>query len=227
MARQLNLFGGTKRRRGAKRGRKPRADRVGFVPHVARPFHESAHPVHVTMKRVALAPSLQAQTVHAAIVRELALVKAFGVRVVHYSVRSDHLHLMVESDDRAALSRQMQRLFSRIARAVNRVAGRRGSLFRDRHHRHELRTPTETRRALVYILFNTRKHSPSYRLMDGYGSTRWFRGWAPDRAPDDRDLADIGRDAPVSQPMTWLAAVGWRRAGGLIRFDELPHRWPE
>ena len=60
--------------------------------------------------------------------------------------------------------------------------------------------------------------------MDAYGSTRWFRGWAPDRAPDERDLADIVPAAPVSNPTSWLAAVGWRRAGGLIRFDELPNR---
>ena len=114
---------------------------------------------------------------------------------------------------------------ARIAQVVNGVARRRGRLFRDRHHRHELRTPTETRRALVYILFNTRKHAASYRWMDLHSSMRWFHGWAPERAPEAAQLLPPTPAAPVSEPRTWLASVGWRRAaGGLIRFDELPNR---
>ena len=41
---------------------------------------------------------------------------------------------------------------------VNQMTVRRGALFRDRHHRHALKTPREVRNALVYVLFNARKH---------------------------------------------------------------------
>lgn len=180
--------------------------------------------MHVTMRRVALGPSFRAELVHDVLVRELVALKARGVRVIHYSIQTDHLHLIVESHDRTTLSRQMQFLFSRIARAVNAVAHRSGSLFRDRHHRHDLRTPTEMRRALVYVLFNTRKHSTSYRWMDRHSSMRWFHGWSAERAPADAELLEVGPAAPVSEPSTWLAARGWQRAGGRIRFDELPNR---
>lgn len=222
MGRQLELFGAAPAHRASGRGRRPRPERVGFVPHVTRPTHESNHPVHVTIRRVANAPNLRAQSVYAAIEHELMALKARRVRVIHFSVQSDHLHLMVESHDRKTLSRQMQHLFSRIARAVNRVALRRGSLFRDRHHRHDLRTPTETRRALVYILFNTRKHAPSYRWMDPHSSMCWFHGWAAERAPGAGLLRTIGSAAPVSEPRTWLARVGWQRGGGPVRYDESP-----
>jgi putative transposase len=225
MGRQLELFAAAKRRRrGAKRGRKPRADRVGFVPHVVRPEHDGRHPVHVTMHRVANAPSLRAQLVYAAIVRLLTELKSRGIRVVLHSVQPEHLHLMVESHDKKTLSRQMQHLFSKIARAVNRVARRRGSLFRDRHYRRDLRTPRETRRAIVYVLFNSRKHASSFRSMDVHSSMPWFGSWDPECAPDPKQLVPLGPTAPVSEPRTWLAACGWRRAGGRIRFDEHPAR---
>lgn len=226
--RQLELFAASKapvrKRPGGKRAPTVRAERVGFVPHVTRAAHAERHPVHITMRRVALAPNLRAEVVYRVIERELVAVKAFGVRVLHYSVQPDHLHLVVESHDAKALSRQMQRLFSRLARMVNRVANRRGSLFRDRHHRHELRTPTEVRRALVYVLFNTRKHQPSYYAFDRCSSMRWFQAWSPERAPAPGHLEPPGPAAPVSEPRTWLAAKGWQRAGGLVRFDELPRR---
>ena len=47
-----------------------------------------------------------------------------GVRIVHYSVQRDHLHLIVEATDARALSRAMQGLSVRIAKSLNRVLGR-------------------------------------------------------------------------------------------------------
>ena len=33
---------------------------------------------------------------------------AFGVRIIHYSIQGNHLHLIVEAEDPRALSRAMQ-----------------------------------------------------------------------------------------------------------------------
>ena len=50
--------------------------------------------------------------------------------MVHYAVLSNHLHLLVEATDRSALARGMQGLSIRMARALNRLAGRRGRVLR-------------------------------------------------------------------------------------------------
>jgi hypothetical protein len=216
-----------------KRGRKVRADRVGFLAHDARPAHDARHPVHVTMRRVPLAPSFRVERVRRAIEAELYAVKKRAVRVIHYSIQDNHLHLMVEGTDGADLGRQMKLLFSRIALAVNCVAGRAGKLFADRHHRHELATPTEVRHALVYILFNDRKHHRSGRTttgaatLDNASSAIWVTDWSPNSAPDARVLAQRRAEYPSGPPVTrgttWLATTGWRRArGGPLRFDERP-----
>jgi putative transposase len=220
---QLRFFDGA----GKKRGRRGRADRVGFVAHVARPAHDARHPVHVTMRRVPLGPSFRAESVRRAIERELDAVKKRGVVVVHYSIQDNHLHLMVEAAQREDLGRHMKLLFSRIAMTVNRVALRAGKLFADRHHRHELTTPTEVRRALVYILFNDRKHQRSRRMLDEASSAIWVTDWSPDAAPDPRSVAKQRaahpEGPPITPPKTWLARTGWRRAqGGLLRITERP-----
>ncbi len=226
-----------RRRRGGRApllGRKPRVDRLGFVPHVPRAEHDSRHPVHVSIKRTRLAPSLRTDRVFRAIVLQLAAAVSRGERIVHYSVQHDHIHLMVEAEDNKALARGMQLLFSRVAFAVNRIARRSGSLFRDRHHRHELKSPTEVRRALVYVLFNDRKHDlqggvtadREELLLDQYSSAAWFEAWHPKTRPPP-ELVTLrrkkdGGQQPTATPKTWLGRTGWLRAGGPIRFNELP-----
>ena len=44
-----------------------------------------------------------------------------GLRVIEFTVLGNHLHLLVEADDDLALSRGMQGLCIRIAKALNRV----------------------------------------------------------------------------------------------------------
>jgi REP element-mobilizing transposase RayT len=109
------------------------------APHRARPAHDSHHPVHVTMRGRRRLPSLRSQTVFLGIRRALAKTPREWFRVVHFSVQTDHIHLIVEADDRVALSRGMAGLSIRLARAINRVAGRSGNVFTDRYRARFLR----------------------------------------------------------------------------------------
>ena len=53
-----------------------------------------------------------------------------GFRLVHYySLQGNHAHLIVEAHDRDALGRGMKAIGARLARAVNRVAGRSGRVL--------------------------------------------------------------------------------------------------
>src|SRR5262249_22714935 len=75
----------------------------------------------------------------------------------HFSVQSDHIHLLVEADEPAALVRGMQGLAIRVAKSVNRALKRCGAVWADRFHARTLRTPREVRNALVYVLNNVKK----------------------------------------------------------------------
>ena len=131
-------------------------------------------------------------------------------RLVHYSVQRDHLHLIVEATGTEALGRGMMAIGARIARAVNRVVGRRGPVLADRYHSRALETPKEVRLALRYVLLNARKHAqrvgrPRHGV-DPASSGRWFDGW--------REPAQSAPDAPAVAPARgWLARKGWRRHG--------------
>jgi REP element-mobilizing transposase RayT len=53
-----------------------------------------------------------------------------GFRVVHFSLQSDHLHLLVEADDKTTLWRGIRALEIRLARRLNRLAERSGRVLR-------------------------------------------------------------------------------------------------
>src|SRR4051812_11534698 len=204
------------RRAGA--GRKPNGPRAG-VPHTPRPAHQSRHPVHVTLRAKRALPSFRSDGLFPHVRRALAAASKRMFRLIHFSVQSDHLHLIVEADDKPALSRGMQGLAVRAAKAVNRATGRRGSVWSDRYHARPLRTPRETRHGLVYVLLNFRKHLRAAPGVDPRSSGAWFDGWRRHPRPTPER-------PPVLPARTWLARTGWRRAGPVIDPAEAPRSPP-
>jgi REP element-mobilizing transposase RayT len=161
-------------------------------------------------------PSFRAPRMFAAIRGALAAASKDDFRLVHFSVQGDHLHLIVEAEDGAALSAGMKGLAIRAALAVNREVQRKGAVWGERYHVHALTTPSETRRALVYVLFNVRKHRPGERRrLDPCSSALWFDGFR-EGGPT------LSTEAAVRGARTWLARVGWQRAGGRISIAEGP-----
>jgi REP element-mobilizing transposase RayT len=152
-----------------------------------------------------------------------------GFRLVHYSIQGDHLHALVEADGREVLGQGMRQLAIRFARAVNRALRRSGPVVRDRYHLRVLRTPTQVRNALRYVLLNARRHWAKRRgsrvlpgpvRLDPASSARWFDGWrsgtvGPGQVARAPDLP------AVRSARTWLLRAGWRRLG-LLDPAEVP-----
>ena len=176
-------------------------------------------------------PSLRSQVCFREVRRAFRAGKErFGFRLVHFSVQGDHMHLLAEAEDTRALSRGMQGLCVRVARRLNGALGRKGRVFAERFHAKPLGSPTQVRRALVYVLRNSVKHDVQAggritSLLDPRSSAPLFDGWRA-RAPCWRiydDDGDDGQQEPmVVAPRTWLLSRGWQKVGGLLRSDEIP-----
>jgi hypothetical protein len=138
------------------------------------------------------------------------------------------VHLIVEASDAQTLSRGMRGLVIRLARAINKVLGRKGPVWGDRWHGVALTSPRQVRHALAYVLMNHGKHAASQGLddapwLDPCSSGPWFDGWRPGlgrsgRAPPGLTTT-APNDLPTAAPATWLRRVGWRRHGLLSPRD--------
>lgn len=127
--------------------------------HRARPRLAARFPVHVTMRVTEGTYGLRSRRCFRAVERALLGARGrFGTFVTHFSVQGNHMHLIVESLDEAALMAAMKGLGVRVAKALNRVMGRKGQVIAERYHAHYLRTPTEVRHAVSYVLHNHTKH---------------------------------------------------------------------
>jgi REP element-mobilizing transposase RayT len=155
---ELRRWGG--RRAGA--GRKPSGAQAG-VPHRRRPSLARRFPVHVTLRLRRHVYNLRSGRSFRLIRRAFAAQNGrFGFRLNQFSVQGNHLHLIVEAGGAQSLSRGVQGLAIRLARALNRLMQRRGSVFADRYHARILRTPDEVRRAVGYVIRNFHKHSAEW-----------------------------------------------------------------
>ena len=201
-------------RKGA--GRKPKGKKA-MVSHMARAPLGRSYPVHVTTKLLRGLPNLRTRPTYAVLREQFRKgCERFGFRLIHYSIQRDHLHLICEAKDRRAMSRGMQGLTIRIAKALNRFWQRRGKVFADHYHDVILRSPRQVRNALAYVFHNAKKHGHRLSLpLDFFSSACWFDGW--------RERPEIAgkpcHDPPTAEGRTWLLNKGWRKSRLLSVFE--------
>jgi putative transposase len=182
--------------RGGKRkgaGRPPKG-KTAMVSHLKRPEFHKITPAHVTLRIAHDIPSLRSS-------RRFRLIKACfakakqnqNLRLVEFSVLSNHLHLIVEAESSRDLSRGMQGLCVRLARALNDALKRSGRVFTGHFHSELLKSPTRLVNAIRYVLENAKHH---------YG--------VPEA---DYFSSETGEHAGVLvAPAGWLLQSGWLRA---------------
>ena len=153
---------------------------------------------------------------------------------MHLSIQSNHVHFVVEAQNKTALAKGMQAFQISAARHINRAISKRtgkrrtGRVFSDRYHARVLKTPKTVRNALSYVLNNWRRHNEDRAswtkdwAMDPFSSAIQFNGWKElEREVVYRKPPPTYLPLIVWLPKTWLLREGWRRHG-LISIDEVP-----
>jgi putative transposase len=210
-------WGGARKNAGRKKSSKD-------VPHVARPAVAKRFPNHVGLRVRKEVGRLRRGPIYRAIARALrqTLTQA-GFRAVHTSIQHNHLHFLVEADDKAALSAGMRSLSITAALAINRVMGRRGQVFEYRYSAKPITSPRQMRNALAYVLNNWRRHQEHLRSeaagrsrLDPYSTAILFDGW---KETPQLAVRDDYEPLPAAAPTTWLLRVGWRRHGPISAYS--------
>lgn len=129
-----------------------------------------------------------------------------GLRIIHFSLQSNHVHLIVEAGDNRLLSKGMRSLTVTMAMGL-----KKGRVQLERYHLHVLRHLREARNAVEYVCFNKQKHEKSkYSVIDDYSSfpgTTWLRDFAKKSKMTLKfQMKEIWKgDVPISFLLTSLA----------------------
>jgi len=141
-----------------------------------------------------------------------------GFALTHFSIQDGHVHLVVEVTDRKKLSRALQVLGIRMAKALNSLWHRKkGHVFAERYFAAAMKSVRQMFRTIRYVLNNGRKHG-TWTVKgrpDPYSSGPWFRFWR------ERDICRPLRRSPVMESRRIVSFF-------LFDIDEMPGpRWHE
>jgi REP element-mobilizing transposase RayT len=243
---EIHLDKNGQRRGGKRKGAgRPKSGARASERHKKRPKISPYEPIHVVMRVASDVGSLRAHDAYRAIkeatftafAHDERAVRSVGAsamtrkldrafHIVHLSIQRTHIHLIVEVSDRMALARGVQAFGIAAARYINAATGHRGKVFGDRYFARVLKTPTQVRNTLAYVLNNWKHHGESSATLrrtwaiDPYSTASMFDGWQEHEGR--RVETPSGYDGPmVWWPKTWLLSEGWR-SRGLIRVDFVP-----
>jgi hypothetical protein len=130
-------------------------------------------------------------------------------QVVHFSIQTNHLHLIVEANG-DHLRSGVSGLVIAFAKRLNQALSRTGKVWGDRYHTRDLGSPIEVRNVLKYVLMNYKKHgyvTHGDGAIDPRSSAVAFDGWATRVASFETE------PWPILRPRTWLLGTGWRTRG--------------
>jgi len=202
------------RRIGKNAGRKPKGARAG-ERHKVRAEVDPRNPQHVVLRVGGDVKWLRTRKAYQAVRRALVVVldRAETFRIVHFSVQGNHLHLIVEVSNKVALGKGMQALGISLAKQLNRVHGRTGTVFPDHYHAESIDSVNQACHALSYVLNNWRKHKQDGRgLFDGridpFSSGVLFEGWKERSRPVS--LPNEYEAPRVSAAQTWMLMTGYK-----------------
>lgn len=148
-------------------GRRPGSGRKRIhskgVAHRIREKITHRTPVHVNFK---FRTHIKNKSALKILKRAIINARSHGLSVIHFSMQGNHLHFILEAKSNEILSRGMRSLTITFAKGINK-----GRIQIERYHLHVLKTVSETKNAIRYVLFNQQLHEKgTYSKIDEYSS---------------------------------------------------------
>jgi REP element-mobilizing transposase RayT len=145
----LNLYSGKNGGRRPNSGR-PRIHSKG-VSHSKREPVTSRTPLKINFKKKTY---IRTEKLLDIINRSIEHAKLKNLHIICFTIQSNHIHLIAETQNNKTLSSGMRSVTNTIAKNL-----KKGSMQIERYHLHVLRNPTEVRNAISYVMTNDLKHT--------------------------------------------------------------------
>ena len=182
--------------------------------HRKRVHVDAKTPAHVTLKLIEQVPNLRTPRFIREFARAVKRAQHFGLCVQHFTIESNHIHFIAETDSNLEMSRALISLKTSIAWALRKIFMFHGRVFVGRYHMRAIRTPTEMRRLLKYVLFNHAHHCKTEVFAGVYSSVFAFaqaemlvmkqlKGRPPYWQAEIKNC--------LSDARSWMQAKGWMR----------------
>jgi REP element-mobilizing transposase RayT len=194
--------------------------------------------VHLTLRLREGLPNLRTRKGAQIVKRAILGAQSRGLRVIHFSILSNHIHLICEALSLSVLMNSMKSLTSRMGIHLRRlikeqkhhsnrleVLDKEGlGLFRGRYNLQAIQNPAQMKQTLAYVLLNPAKHFKKAPYLDAFTSAAIFEDWQKLIGRElnlNSSLATLKKNLKefLAPPQLWLTQAGWAKARLRLRSD--------
>jgi REP element-mobilizing transposase RayT len=132
-------------------------------------------PLHLTIKLNRA--DIQNKTVLKILRNAIQRARLRGLKIIHYSLEHDHVHLFAEGESNLILSKGMQGLGVSLSKRINNALKIKGQRYKTRYHLRVLKSATEVKNVINYILKNGIKHKRCKTVINAFNSAIVLHEW--------------------------------------------------
>jgi len=140
------------------------------IRHTCRPLIKKSTPLHLTIKVRSNKADIQNKIILKALHRAIMRARIQGLKVLHYALEYNHVHLLIEADNNKLLHKGMQAFGITIAKAINKFKSNKGTVYKHRYHFRQISSLRDFKNVMNYIFQNGMKHHSSGKLINFYNS---------------------------------------------------------
>jgi REP element-mobilizing transposase RayT len=134
-------------------------EREKRIYHRSRPNIPSKMPVHVTVKTNQKdIGSIRSKILYKEIRQAMKRARYGGIRIIHFSVQKDHIHMIIEAASSILLGRAMRAMSISLSKRFTEVLGESVKALQNRYHLRLLKSFNQIKNAIFYVLNNGKKH---------------------------------------------------------------------
>lgn len=140
------------------------------IRHTKRPDLTRPSSLHLTVKIEKSKANLKNKNVLAILKKAIFNARRQGLKVIHYSLEYDHIHLIIEADNNRTLGKGMQAFGVTLAKAINRMRKVKGQVYKHRYHFRQITSSRQLKNVMTYIFNNGVKHKTSATALSPFNS---------------------------------------------------------
>ncbi|MGZ3787001.1 MAG: transposase [Bacteriovorax sp.] len=142
------------------------------IRHTSRPFLKKPSSLHLTVKIKKNKAEMKNKSVFSLLKRAILNARRQGLKVIHYSLEYDHVHLLIEAENNHILGKGMQAFGGTFSKAINRMRKLKGGVYKHRYHFRKISSARELKNVMNYIFTNGLKHKTAKNIVNPYNSIR-------------------------------------------------------
>ena len=128
--------------------------------------------LHLTIKIAKNKAGVKNKQILKVLKRAILKGRSAGIRIIHFTLEYDHIHLLVEADCKIKLGRGMMRFGVTLAKGINHYRRDQGQVYKHRYHQRFITSRRDLKNVMNYIFHNGLKHRTATKLLNPYHSIR-------------------------------------------------------